>query len=488
MANRDHIRWILEGVEGWNKRRDTTDFEPDLSGEDIYERFSEASKLGSDGYIPLGGINLKNANLQRARLSSPYETKGADLRNSNLRQANMREVEMGNSRLEGAFLLGTRFDSANLQGSCFRGSKMGSTSFLRANLFDADFTGTKLNLTILSKANLTHATLKGADLSQATLLKTGLQSSMPWTANLFGSSSASASQPVAPDLNCTLSCVEDLIEACRRIRSLDGDLRLYFRGEKSSDWSLRPSVARCATSQAKERTMLLELMSKRPEDFESANAALSQWVVAQHHGLHTRLLDVTRNPLVALFHACEKGKCCGKLHIFSAPRQILKPFTSDTVRILMNFAKLARVDQRIILGHEDWSEGWEHDPQPVSIYKESMNRLYHLIRQEIPSFAKKIDPRDFYRVIVVEPQQKFERLRAQAGAFIISAFHERFEREEILKANAEIPVYGHLIFKVPKNKKQDILEELELLSITRETLFPSLEEAARSVMSAKISS
>ena len=46
VANPDHIRWILEGVEGWNKRRDKSDFEPDLSDEDIYERFSEAGKLG----------------------------------------------------------------------------------------------------------------------------------------------------------------------------------------------------------------------------------------------------------------------------------------------------------------------------------------------------------------------------------------------------------------------------------------------------------
>lgn len=369
MANPEHIRWLLEGVERWNKRREESEFDADLSGEDLYERFIEADKLGSDGFIPLGGINLKNANLQGARLSSPYEMKAVDLRNSNLRLANLRDVELANSRLEGACLQGTNFDSAQLHGSNFRGSRMGSTNFTRANLYRANFTGTKFNLTYLSKASLNYAKLKDADLTQAILSKTEFQSSMPWTAKLFGPSSAITSQPVAPDLEYTLTCVGDLVEACRTIRSLDEGLRLYFRGEESFDWSLRPSVARSASYQGRERTMLLGLMSKRPEDFVSADTALSQWVIGQHHGLQTRLLDVTRNPLVALFHACEESESPGKLHIFSVPRQIVKPFASDTVRILMNFAKLARVDQKIILGYEDWGEGWGDDPQPITSYK-----------------------------------------------------------------------------------------------------------------------
>ena len=32
---------------------------------------------------------------------------------------------------------------------------------------------------------------------------------------------------------------------------------------------------------------------------------------------------------------------------------------------------------------------------------------------------------------VVEPQQFLERIRAQAGAFLVSAFHQRFEMEKI---------------------------------------------------------
>ena len=89
-----------------------------------------------------------------------------------------------------------------------------------------------------------------------------------------------------------------------------------------------------------------------------------------------------------------------------------------------NFAKLFEGKQALLLG----KIGSNRDE-----YHEAMGRLYHFIHEEKPYFKIRIDPRDFFRVFVVEPQQSFERIRAQSGAFLISAFHERFERDEIRK-------------------------------------------------------
>ena len=103
--------------------------------------------------------------------------------------------------------------------------------------------------------------------------------------------------------------------------------------------------------------------------------------------------------------------------------------------------------------------------------------LYNIIRQERPYFEDRIDIRDFFRVFVVEPQRSFERLRAQSGAFLFSAFHERYERSEILQWNQHIPIYSHSVLKLPQAHKDLALEELRLLNVTRETLFPSVDEA-----------
>ena len=95
---------------------------------------------------------------------------------------------------------------------------------------------------------------------------------------------------------------------------------------------------------------------------------------------------------------------------------------------------------------------------------------------------KKIDPRDLFRVFVVEPQRSFERIRAQSGAFLISAFHERFERDKILEWNDGIQVYDYYTLTVSGESKEYIMDELRLLNITHESLFPGLDEAANAVI------
>ncbi len=64
----------------------------------------------------------------------------------------------------------------------------------------------------------------------------------------------------------------------------------------------------------------------------------------------------------------------------------------------------------------------------------------------------------------------------------MSAFHERFEREEIVRWNEGIPVYAHYKLTIPGKCKEDIIKALQMLNITRETMYPGLEESAKAVM------
>ena len=132
-----------------------------------------------------------------------------------------------------------------------------------------------------------------------------------------------------------------------------------------------------------------------------------------------------------------------------------------------NLAKLPRSEQDCLLG---WAPDDVEQEGPGAsadllflTHDRATHRLYHLIRQERPHFMESIEPRDYYQVFVVEPARSFERIRAQSGAFLISAFHERFEREKVLKWNAGIPVYDHFVMDVPNKHKDSIIRELSLL-------------------------
>ena len=318
--------------------------------------------------------------------------------------------------------------------------------------------------------------------------------SRPWRARLFFPSRPGPIASVPFERN-EVEGVRDLLDGCRVLREgYEDDVTLYFRGEGRFSWKLRPSVMRISKAgafafRAAEAEMLNDLMTRQPDAFDRLGSALGQWVFAQHHRLKTRLLDISRNPLVALFNACvDNDPEDGKLHVFAVPRSLVKPFNSDTVRIISNFAKLPRGEQNLLLGKTKADASGDVFPAEADnffecreMFSRAMAHLYSIIRQESPNFEEKIDLRDLFRIVVVEPQRMFDRLRAQSGAFLISAFHERFEREEALKWNAEMPLYAHHVMRIPLGKKLPILDELRLLNVTSEVLFPSVDEAARAI-------
>lgn len=80
-----------------------------------------------------------------------------------------------------------------------------------------------------------------------------------------------------------------------------------FRGHEDARFSLKPSIARIkpreGTIQNMERKILIEFQRRH---LKLPNDEWGLLAFAQHHGLPTRLLDWTQNPLVAMFFAVDK--------------------------------------------------------------------------------------------------------------------------------------------------------------------------------------
>ena len=227
---------LLEGVESWNARRQKdSDFIPNFQDESI------DCKLRSSGF------------------QLPYDLRGVNFLNSTLRGAKLR--------------------NADLSGACFVSADLTNADLSGSNLAGARFVGAKLENTKLHKSTLTNANLAGVKLLKADLFEQRLE------------------HKEHCDL-CPIKDVSGLLDECRKLHNLyrDNNLVFYYRGESRSGWELRPAVMRATDGtfpfREHEAEMLVDLMSRWPEPFDNERSALAYWVLAQHHGLKTRLLDV----------------------------------------------------------------------------------------------------------------------------------------------------------------------------------------------------
>ncbi len=97
MANREHIKWLVEGVEAWNARRRWNEFVPDLQGFDFFLLDIKLDFIDlSDADMrsaKFESCNLYGANLSGADLRGAY-LQGADLRRAYLQRANLREANL----------------------------------------------------------------------------------------------------------------------------------------------------------------------------------------------------------------------------------------------------------------------------------------------------------------------------------------------------------------------------------------------------------
>jgi hypothetical protein len=101
-----------------------------------------------------------------------------------------------------------------------------------------------------------------------------------------------------------ISSFADLHHTFSKYRS---DNRWMFRGQARSDWPVIPKAGRPPYRAANDLVNLEAWKRRAAEFFETRPANDWEWLaLAQHHGLPTRLLDWSYNPLVATFFAASE--------------------------------------------------------------------------------------------------------------------------------------------------------------------------------------
>lgn len=201
---------------------------------------------------------------------------------------------------------------------------------------------------------------------------------------------------------------------------------VLYRGQINSEWELLPSIGRSTLPDdflEHEKAVLNEFcrLGRPYLDHENLQNPWDLISIAQHHGLYTRLLDWTTNPLVALWFAFHEDS---------------KHATEDRVIWLLILDKTEIVDSR-----------------KGSPFKQD-------------------------KTMAFKPNHLTQRVIAQSGWF---TSHKYIEKQNRFISLHKMPHYSHKLARVliSAKEKNKIIKSLDLLGINYFSLFPNLDGLAK---------
>lgn len=260
---------------------------------------------------------------------------------------------------------------------------------------------------------------------------------------------------------------------------------IWFRGESKINNRVLPSLFRFKGnsipnngyySMFHEQILIEKALQYYPSLFEHCNSAIERLVTMQHYTLPTRLLDVTKSPLVALYFACSGD--------FEEPGRVL------FMKKLWPILDSTTINELAII-----AENTSDAPLGGNTIKECLKKL-----KADKSFIKLfIDATKNYLFI---PKYDNDRIKHQQGAVIFSSlfqpvkqdkerFHsicEKFEKAQIdnvIEELCEIQYqnddasldneFETKYFEVPADFKQVIRRELDNCGINEAIVYPEPE-------------
>lgn len=225
----------------------------------------------------------------------------------------------------------------------------------------------------------------------------------------------------------------------------------YYRGQACSYWELKPSVLRDSL-RLDEHSLLKKATLRLWNEIRPLGSYLEKMIFFQHYGLSTRLLDVTFNPLIALYMACYEKR--------SGDGAVYCGYQTDNQN-----PKIAELTAKYV---------FENEVQRIIF--------------DFQSFTKKegVDVNMFLQPIFILPPINNPRMEAQNGAFIMAPLIEKIIDENTAHLNInDFNKYG--IFDnrraiIPEYAKESILQELFVLGIDGGSIYKCIEAKLKAIV------
>ncbi|MBZ5492901.1 MAG: FRG domain-containing protein [Acidobacteriia bacterium] len=232
-----------------------------------------------------------------------------------------------------------------------------------------------------------------------------------------------------------------------KVESKGDSMPLWFRGQRSAKWDLRPRIYRHEYAEALESEIRLEFEGHGLQ-LATTNLNRTKWewyFLMQHYGAPTRLLDWTGNPLAALYFAIADESIKDDVKNQDAAVWIFDPWRWNN----LHFSGLSGPSL----------PGWKETEPFLPDLEDACNR--ERVRKRWP--------------IAIEPPSIDRRLANQAARFLLFG-----KEKDLVKAmdrtKNEREKTPRLAYIVLAHEKLDSIRcELDDIGVNHRMLFPDLQ-------------